>query len=157
MKKLLLTLALVLLFAAPVSAWNLFFVAQQEVVGQSEGEDVYGYKLGPDDKIVIPSQVTVIQQVGANYCFVYITNNNALALEVKDWPEFRGFGYTDFIWRIALGLSSGNLAEAKYMSGAHWYVGGEWHFGTIKQWEDAGSPPIVYFSRLRDFFGIDMQ
>jgi len=157
MKKLLITLGLVLLLATPASAWNLFFIAQLEVVGQQEGEDIYGYKLGPDDTIVLQKNVWLIKTVGANHCFVYITDNNALALAVKDWDEFRGFGYVDAAWRVALGLSNGTLNELKYQTGAHWYTGGEWHDGTIIEWQNAGSPAIVYFTKLRGLFNLELE
>lgn len=45
----------------------------------------------------------------------------------------------------------------KYMVGAHWYVGGEWHFGNCHGWEAAGSPSQVYFTRIRDIFGVDLH
>ena len=105
----------------------------------------------------MPSQVTIFQQVGNTYCIIYESKSNALALEVMDWDEFRGFGYVDGIWRVQLGLSQGNVLEQKYMTGASWYIEEAWHHGTVKGWEDAGSPPKVYFHRLRDLFRVDIH
>jgi len=146
-----------LFLSTPAFAWNLFFIAQQEVVGQANGEDIYGYKLGPDDLIVLPAQVTELQNVGATYLFLYITNSNALANQVKDWSEFRGFGYTDMVMRIAQGLSNGTLNEIEYVTGARWFVGGEWHFGNVKDWKAAGSPAQVVFGRYRGIYGVDIE
>ena len=77
--------------------------------------------------------------------------------QLKDWDEFRGFGYVDMVMRLAQGLSSGTLNELEYMTGAHWYDGGEWHFGDVKDWKAAGSPSSVYFTRLRDIMGVDLH
>lgn len=152
-----LTLVILIFTVVPASAWNLMFIAQQEVIGQVDGEDVYGYKLGPEDQIVQTHQVVDLKTVGANHLFLYITDSNALANVVKDWSEFRGFGYVDAVMRIAQGLSNGTLNEIEYMTGAKWYTGGEWHFGNVKDWKDAGSPAQVYFTRLRDVLGVDIH
>jgi len=139
-------------------AWILFFIAEREVLGQDEEEnDIMGYKLGPDDHEVLPNQVIELKNVGSTYLFKYITKNDSVANQVKDWPEFRGFGYTDCVMRIALGLSNGTLAEIKHMTGAHWFTGGEWHFGSAKDWEDAGSPDQVWFGHLRGILGVEVQ
>jgi len=138
-------------------AKTLFFIAQQEVIGQQDGQDVYGYKLGPEDVIVQLRQVTQLDHVGANYLFMYTGASDALADEVKDWTEFRGLGFVDMAMRLLYGLSPISQTELKYMVGAHWYVGGEWHFGNCHGWEAAGSPSQVYFTRIRDIFGVDLH
>ena len=157
MKKILLSLVLVLCFALPASAWNLFFLAEQEVIGQSEGQDVYGYKLGPEDVVVALDQVVDLKAVGATHMFMYITKNNSFVNKVKDWDEFRGFGYIDMVMRVAQGLSNGTLGELEYITGAHWVDGSEWHFGSIKDWKAAGSPSTVWFGKYRDIFGVNVE
>jgi len=147
----------IILIATPAFAWNLFFIAQQEVIGQQEGQDVYGYKLGPEDTIVQLNQVVNIKTVDANHMILYITKNNSIANECKDWTEFRGFGYTDMVMRVAQGLSNGTLNEIEYITGAHWYTGGEWHFGSVKDWKTAGSPATVWFGKLRDIYGVGIE
>jgi len=157
MKRLIILLSVVFLFPISANAWNLFFIAQQEVIGQVEGQDVYGYKLGPADTIVQLNQVVNIKTVGNTHMILYITKNNSIANQCKDWAEFRGFGYTDMIMRVAQGLSNGTLNEIEYITGAHWYAGGEWHFGNIKDWKAAGSPTSVWFGKLRDIYDVRIE
>ena len=146
-----------LLIASPAFAWNLFFIAEQEVIGQSEGVDVYGYRLGPDDTVVQLRQVVDYYQVGNTHLFLYTGASDSIANLCKDWSEFRGFGQIDMVMRLAQGLSNGTLNELEYITGAHWYAGGEWHFGNVKDWKTAGSPTAVYFTRFRDIMGLDLQ
>lgn len=132
--------------------WNLFFIAQEQDLGEGE----MGFVLGTHN--VPTSSVVVVQTVGALSMFIYVTNNNDLALEAYALPEFRGFGYTDMIWRIASGLSNAGTAnEMKYVTGAHWVVGGEWFFGNIHDWEAAGSPEPMWFGRYRGIMGVDIE
>jgi len=137
--------------------WKLFFKAEQEIIGQVDGVDVMGYKLGPDDHIVQTDQVTDILQVSSYHCILYITDSDSIANLCKDWNEFMGFGYTDMVMRVAQGLSNLTLSDIEYLTGAHWYSDGEWHFGNVKDWKAAGSPEAVWFGRIRDFMGIDLQ
>ena len=138
--------------------FNLFFKAQQEVIGQDEeSNDIMGYKLGPADLIVHVEQVVNLLTVGSWHLIVYLDAGETLANQVKDWPEFAGFGYIDMVMRVAVGLSNLNISDIKYITGAHWYSSGEWRFGSVKDWEDAGSPPIVWFGKYRDFLGVDIQ
>ena len=138
--------------------WALFFKAQQEPIGQDEEEnDIMGYKLGPDDHIVQTSQVVDILTVGNYHCILYVTENTAIVNRVKDWPEFLGFGYTDIVMRLAQGLSNATLSDIEYLTGAHWFKDGEWHFGNVKNWKAAGSPDGVWFGKLRDVMGMDLQ
>ena len=132
--------------------WNLFFIDQLEDIGDGEMGFVLGeYKL-------TQSQVVTVKTVGANHMFIYVTENSGLVVVAYTLPEFRGFGYADMIWRIAVGLSNaGTLAEMKYVGGAHWYTGGEWHFGSIHEWETAGSLEPVWFGRYRGIFGVDIE
>ena len=161
MKKLVIILGLVLLIATPASAWNLFFIAQQEVIGQdAEGQDIYGYKLGPTDTIVRLNKTWPIKNVGNTYFFMIVVKNSALASEIitTPWTEFRAIGqgsnpYMDFAMRIALGLSGGTLNELKYIVGVEWYSGGEWHHGDVHEWEAAGSPSNVMFGPVRGILG----
>ena len=138
--------------------WNLFFIAPLINIGTVE-EPQEGFELG--DHKVDKSEVVIIQTVGALSMFIYMTSNNALALEAYTIPEFRGFGYTDMIWRIACGLgNAGTQNEMKYITGAHWFIAGEdggWVFGNIKEWEDAGSPEPMWFGKYRDIMGVDIQ
>ncbi len=135
--------------------WNLFFIAQPENIGTVE-EPVEGYVLGTHK--VPKDHVVVVKTVGNNDMFIYITGNNTLALEAYALPEFRGFGYTDMIWRIACGLSNaGSQNEMKYVTGAHWRDGGEWHVGNIHDWEAAGSPEPMWFGRYRGILGVDIE
>ncbi|GAG60760.1 unnamed protein product, partial [marine sediment metagenome] len=85
------------------------------------------------------------------------TGSNTLAAEAYNFSEFRGFGYADMIWRVALGIGNGTALEMKYVAGAHWFTGGEWYFGNIHDWEDAGSPEPVWFGRYRGIFGVDIE
>jgi len=152
MKKLFCSLLiLTVLFSASqafaAKKWSLFLKAQQEVIGQVEGEDVMGYKLGPNDLIVQTSQVVDVLQVSSYHLILYITDNQSLVAKVKDWGEFFGFGYIDSIMRVAQGLSNVTLSDIEYITGAHWYAGGEWHFGNVKNWKAAGSPTTVWFGR----------
>jgi len=134
--------------------WKLFFKSQQEVI---DGEGTLGYKLGPDDYIVQVEQVMDILTVGSYHCILYVTDNTAIANLCKDWDEFMGFGYIDMVMRVAQGLSNVTLNDIEYLTGAHWYTGGEWHFGSIKDWKTAGSPTTVWFSKFRDIMGVDLQ
>jgi len=135
--------------------WKLFFKAQQEVIDAEEG--TLGYKLGPNDYVVQLNEVVDILTVGNIHCIMYSTNDSSIANLVKDWDEFMGFGYIDMVMRIAQGLSKVTLDEIEYLSGAHWYSGGEWHFGNIKDWKAAGSPTSVWFGKYRDIMGMDLQ
>jgi len=168
MKKLFCSLLiLTLLFSASqvfaAKKWSLFLKAQQEVIGQVEGKDVMGYKLGPNDLIVQTSQVVDVLQVANYHLILYITDNTALAAKVKDWDEFFGFGYIDAIMRVAQGLSNVTLSDIEYITGSHWYSGGEWHFGNVKAWKADIDPATnlpyttVYFGRLRDIMGVDLH
>ncbi|MDA3834500.1 MAG: hypothetical protein PF495_14030, partial [Spirochaetales bacterium] len=97
MKKIFCLLIVTLLFTTQAYAgtkWKMFFKAEREVIGQVEGMDVMGYKLGPSDEI-------------------------------------------------------------EYLTGAHWYSGGEWHFGNVKDWKAAGSPDAVWFGQLREIMGVN--
>jgi len=137
--------------------WKLFFKAKQEVIDQVDGDDAMGYKLGPNDHIVQISQVVDILQVASYHCILYVTDNTSIANQVKDWDEFMGFGYIDMVMRVAQGLSDIPLSDIEYLTGAHWYSGGEWHFGNVKNWKAAGSPEAVWFGKLRDVMGIDLH
>jgi len=148
----------ILLMASPAFAWNLFFIASQEDIG----DGVMGYKLGPDDTIVQLSRCTNLKTVGATHLFRVSVKNTSLVNEIvtTPWSEFRAIGdgmnpYLDFAMRIALGLSSGSVNELKHTVGAHWYAGGEWHFGSVADWETAGSPASVMFGPIMGFFGMD--
>jgi len=134
--------------------WKMFFKAQQEVI---DAEGTLGYKLGPSDHIVQTHEVVDILTVGSYHCILYVTDNTAIANQVKDWDEFMGFGYTDLIMRFAQGLSNVTLSDIEYLTGSHWYSGGEWHFGNVKEWKAAGSPSAVWFGKLRDIMGVDLQ
>ena len=166
MKKLLLSLlitAIVLSASQAFAAkkWQLYFKAQQEIVAVLDGENVLGYKLGPNDTIVQTNQVIDILQIGNIHCILYLTDNISIASQVRTWTEFMGFGYTDMIWRIALGLGPDGgptLDHVKYLTGAHWYLNGEWHFGSIKDWEAIDPLPLnVYFGPIRQIMGIPLQ
>ena len=149
---LLITILMSFLLVAPVFAWNLFFIDQLEDIGEGEMGFVLGeYKLSQSD-------VVIIKNVGVNYMFIYCTGNSDLAAEAYNLPEFRGFGYIDMVTRIAEGLSNaGTWNEIKYITGAHWYIGGEWYFGNIHEWETAGSPEPVWFGRYRGIFAVDIE
>ena len=134
--------------------WKMFFKAQQEVI---DGEGTLGYKLGPDDTIVKVEQVVDILTVGSYHCILYVTDNTALAAKVKDFPEFMGFSYIDMVFRIAQGLSNVTLSDVEYLTGAHWYLNGEWHFSNVKDWKAAGSPSAVWFGKFREIMGIDLE
>ncbi len=134
--------------------WKLFFKCKQEAI---DGEGTLGYKLGPDDHIVQTHQVVDILQVASYHCILYVTDNTAIANQVKDWDEFMGFSYIDMVMRIAQGLSNVTLSDIEYLTGAHWYSGGEWHFGNVKDWKAAGSPTTVWFGKFRDIMGIDLE
>lgn len=136
---------------------TLFFIAQQEVIGQDNGEDVYGYKLGPSSLTVELGRVVELEVVGANHLFMYPGASDALADQVKGWSEFRGLGYIDMAMRLLYGLSPVSQTELKYMTGAHWFTGGEWHFGNCHDWEAAGSPAQVKFGKLRDLLGVELH
>ena len=137
MKKLILTLAF-LLIATPAMAWNLFFVDTLENIADPGEDEVMGFVLGTHK--VSQSSVVIVKTVGANSMFIYVTKSNALALEADTYPEFRGYGYIDMIWRVALGIGNGTIAEMKHITGAHWYIDGEHYFGCVHDWEAAGSP-----------------
>jgi len=152
MKKLI--VLFIMLFAAPAFGWNLFFVAQQETL--SDGLTT-GYKLGPTNYELPVAQVLNVKTVGTTHMFMYHTQDDSIANVVKDWSEFRGFGYIDMVMRVAQGLSNGTLSEIEYVTGAHWYTGGSWHFGTVKDWKAAGSPVQVWFGKYIDIFGMEIE
>jgi len=137
--------------------WTIFLKAKQEVIGQQDGEDVMGYKLGPTNYIVQLHQVVNILTVGSYHCILHMTDSSSIANLVKDWPEFMGFGYTDMVMRIAQGLSQVTLSDIEYLTGAHWFTGGEWHFGNVKDWKAAGSPTTVWFGKYRDVMGLSLE
>lgn len=154
------TLLCIFFFATSALAWNLFFVDQLENIAPPGEDEVMGFVLG--EHKVSQSSVVIIKNVGVNYMFIYVTGSNALAQEAYAFPEFRGFGYTDMIWRIATGLANaGTQTEMKYITGAHWWVAaGEdsgWHFGNIHEWQAAGSLEPVWFGRYRGIFGLDIE
>ncbi len=162
MKKLSLGLILVLLFfATPAFAWNLFFVDQLENIAETGDPEVMGFVLGTHK--VHQSSVVIVKTVGANSMFIYITKSNALAQEANTIAEFRGYGYIDMIWRVALGIGNGTINEMKYITGAKWWTppvgeeSGYWSFGCVHDWEDAGSPEPAYRCKYRDIFGVDLQ
>jgi len=168
MKKVLLSLMVIaiVLSASQVFAakkWKLFFKAKQEVIDQVEGKDVLGYKLGPNNYVVQISKVVNILTVGPYHCILYITDSTAIANKVKDWDEFMGFGYIDMVMRVAQGLSDIPLSDIEYLTGAHWFSEGEWHFGNVKNWKADIDPATnlpyttVYFGRLRDIMGVDLH
>ena len=153
------TIGIILLFASPVLAWNLFFIDQLENIAPGGDPEELGFVLGFHK--VSQSRVVIVKKVGANYMFIYPSVSSGLAQEAYSLPEFRGFGYTDMIWRIATGLSNaGTLVEMKYITGAHWWAAGPeggWHFGNIHEWEGAGSPEPVWFGRYRGILGVDIE
>ena len=138
---------------------NLFFLAQLENIADPEEDEVMGFVLG--EHKISKDSVVIIQTVGEISMFIYTTKNNNLALEAYSLPKFRGLGYIDMIWRIALGLSNaGTLNEMKYITGAHWWVPGEeggWMFGNIHEWEAAGSIEPVWFGKYRDILGVNIE
>ena len=134
--------------------WKLFFKCEQETI---DGEGTLGYKLGPENTIVQIHQVIDILTVSTYHCILYITDNTTLAAKVKDFPEFMGFSYIDMVMRIAQGLSNVTLSDVEYLTGAHWYSGGEWHFGNIKDWKAAGSPDAVWFGKFREILGANLE
>ena len=160
MKKLfsLTTILILVLFPAPVFAWNLFFIDPLEDIGDGE----MGFVLG--EHKVSQSSVVIVKTVGASSMFIYSTKDNALAAEAYNLPEFRGFGYIDMVTRIAEGLNNaGTWNEIKYITGAHWWIPpagadlGYWMFGNIHEWETAGSPEPVRFGKYRDILGLDIE
>ena len=160
MKKCMLSLlVLVMVFSASqafADKWQIYFKVQEEVIGQVDGVDIMGYKIGPNDIILQLHQVTNIITVGNYHCVLYLTDSTALASKARAMPEFMGFGYTDMVWRIVFTMSDMNVSDIKHITGAHFFVDGEWHFGSIVDWEAAGSPPDVYFGPLRKILGIPM-
>ena len=163
MKKLflLLTILILFLFAAPVLAWNLFFIDQMENIAPPGEDEVLGFVLG--EHKIAASRVVIVKTVGASSMFIYTTKDNSLAVEAYCLPEFRGFGYVDMVTRIAEGLSNaGTWNEIKYITGAHWWVPpstepGHWMFASVKEWQDAGSPEPVWFGRYRDILSINIE
>ena len=145
-------MSMVLFFSVSAFAWNLFFIDQLEDIGEGEMGFVLGeYKLSQSD-------VVIVKSVGANYMFIHCTKNSGLAAEAYTLPEFRGFGYIDMVTRIAEGLSNaGTWNEIKYITGAHWWSGDEWHFGDIHEWETAGSLEPVWFGKYRDILGVNIE
>ena len=141
-------------------SWNLFFIAPITNIG-TVAEPIDGFELG--DYKVAKSSVVVIKTVGTMSMFIYTTKDSSLAKVAMDIPEFRGFGYIDMIWRIALGISGGTINEMKHVTGAKWWIpasGGEpgyWMFGCVHDWEDAGSPEPSYRCKYRDIMGVDIQ
>ena len=160
MKKFILTLAL-LLIATPAFAWNLFFIDQMENIAAPGEDEVMGFVLG--DYKVHKSSVVIIKTVGAISMFIYTTKNNALAQAANSIPEFRGYGYIDMIWRVALGIGNGTINEMKHITGAKWWVPaagedpGHWAFGCVHDWEAAGSPEPSYRCKYRDILGINLD
>ena len=157
MKRIFFTLLLCLLFYQPAEArdWTLYFVDQLETIGT--GEDAYeAYVLGSYN--VRPAQVVKLISVTGTDLFIYTTKKASIAADAYTIPEFVGFGYTDIITRLTLGLgNAGTINQVKYMIGAHWFSGGEWYFGNIHQWETAGSSEPVWFGRYRGILGVDTQ
>ena len=92
MKKLIITIA-ILLFATPAFGWNLFFIDQLEDIGEGE----MGFVLGTYN--VSQSQVVIIGNVGLNYLFIYVTNNNTLANEAYSFPEYRAERFRFVLYR----------------------------------------------------------
>lgn len=162
MKKILLTLTLAfLLIASPAFAWNLFFIDQLENIADPGEDEIMGFVLGSHK--VPKASVVIFKTVGASSMFIYITKSNALAQAANGISEFRGYGYIDMIWRVALGIGNGTINEMKHITGAKWWnspVGndpGYWSFGCVHDWEAAGSPEPSYRCKYRDIFGIDLQ
>jgi len=154
-------LLLVVLIASPASAkkWTCFFVDQEEDIDPGP-DTVLGFILdpgGPNETAIPTSNVVIVKTVGANSMFIYTTQNLSIANKAYQMAEFRGFGYVDMVMRIAQGLGSGTLNEIEYITGAHWYTGGEWHFGNIKDWDSAGNPEPVWFGRYRGILGVEIQ
>jgi len=161
MKKLLCSLMVIAVFLSAsqvfAESWKCFFKAPYKVIDNIDGVDVYGYILGPNDLKVNKNKVVNILQVGNIHLILYITKDTSLAAQLKDWDEFMGFGYTDIVMRFAQGLSNVTLSDIEYITGSHWYAGGEWHFGNVKAWKAAGSPEAVWFGRYRDIMGVDLH
>ena len=157
MKRIFFTLLLCLLFYQPAEArdWTLYFVDQLETIGT--GEDAYeAYVLGSYN--VRPAQVVKLISVTGTDLFIYTTKKASIAADAYTIPEFVGFGYTDIMTRLNLGMSNAaTVNQAKYMIGAHWFIAGEWHFGNIHDWEAAGSLEPVWFGRYRGILGVDTQ
>ena len=157
----LLTILIFFLFAAPVFAWNLFFIDQVENIAPPGEPEGLGFVLGGHK--IAASRVVIVKTVGASSMFIYTTKDTALAVKAYGLPEFRGFGYVDMVTRIAEGLSNaGTWNEIKYITGAHWGVpptteAGHWMFSSVKEWQDAGSPEPVWFGRYRDILGINIE
>ena len=139
--------------------WKVSFIAERELINVPDGEDFYGYKLGPSDYELKESEVFHIANVGNIYFFMYFAVNQAQVLQVYDWNEFRGAGktvrdcYLDTLARVATGIGNGTLDEVKRMIRAHYLVGGEWTSGDIATFESAGSPEPCYFTNMIDLFG----
>lgn len=150
------TLGVVFFFATSALAWNLFFIDQLEDISLPGEEEVMGFVLGGHK---IPASSTVIvKTVGASSMFIYTTSSTPLAQEAYSLPEFRGFGYVDMVTRIAEGLANaGTWNEIKYITGAHWFTGGDWFFGSVKEWIDAGRIEPVWFGRYRNILGRDLE
>lgn len=136
--------------------WQIYFKAQQEVIGQVDGVDVMGYKIGTDDIILKTKQVTNIITVGNYHCILFLTDSQSLAAKARSMPEFMGFGNMDMVWRIFYDMTDMTINDLKYLAGAHWLVDNEWKRGSIKDWEDAGKPPDVVFLPQREILGINM-
>ena len=161
MKKILFITVLLCLFASTSYArdFYLFFVDQEETIGS--GEDAYQAFVvdqGGENETIIPkSKVTVIKTVGATSMFIYKATSLAQANLAISMPEYRGMNYTDVRVRVEKGLGDGTFNELDYITGAHWYVDGEWHFGNVKDWETAGSPSKVIFGSYRKILGVEFD
>ena len=158
MKKLILTMLLVLCMAVPVSALNLMFLAQQETL--TDGETV-GYKLGPSDYEIPATQCLTIKTQGTYHLFVYnIQDINVSQIETAmSWDEFQaqGKGVNVMFDAIVRGMSSlGVLTPAQtktHLLEAQWKDGDEYPKGSMTDWETGGSLEPVRFWPSMGFFG----
>ena len=157
MKKLILTILLVLCMAVPASALNLMFLAQQEVIT----DDVIGYKLGPSDYEIPSTQCLTIKTQGIYHLFVYnIQDINVSQIETAmSWDEFQAQGkgvnvMFDAVIRGLLGSGVLTLAQTKtHLIEAQWKDGAEYSKGSTTDWETGGNLEPVRFWPSMGFFG----
>jgi len=141
--------------------YNVMFRDNVCVLEQdAEGNNVYGYKLGPDDFEVKYKPNRVLASSGNSHLFWVKTNGLSQVKTAMGWDEFRAVGYgmnmyIDYATRLALGISKGSVAEFKYICHGQWYKDGEWGSGDANDYIDAGSPEYVMFGPSRGIMGTD--
>ena len=131
--------------------WKLFFIAQP----QTDEEDNVTYEVG--EYTVPRSKVTVMASEAGYDLFCYVTTDNTLANDAYTADEFIGVNSPqDILARVYLGLDNATTVNrVKYLLGAHWRSDGEWHFGNIHDWDDAGNPEPVWFGSYRKILGVE--